>query len=66
MHNDWESYEDTMIEGAFDHATYDFYLNLSEQDVILSGLSGMDLVTGETINGNVTIPGRGNLVVKTV
>ncbi len=28
--------------------------------------NGIDLVTGETINGNVTIPGRGNLVVKTV
>ena len=48
------------------NATYDFYLNLSEQDVILSGLSGMDLVTGETIDGAVTIPGRGNLIVKTV
>ncbi len=48
------------------NATYDFYLNLSEQDVILSGLSGMDLVAGETIDGNVTIPGRGNLIVKTV
>lgn len=47
-----------------EEGTYEFYLNLSAQPAAQEGVQGLDLVTGEIVNGTLNLDGYGVAVVK--
>jgi beta-galactosidase len=43
---------------------YDFYLNCSDKPVAISGVSGLDLLTGKDIDKQLTLEKYGVAVIK--
>lgn len=48
---------------AGQEGTYDFYLNCGTVEVVVKGVNGLDLVSGETVNGVLKLSGYGTAVI---
>ena len=47
-----------------DDHIYEFYFNIGEEPAEVSDLDGTDMITGDTVNGSVTILPRRYLILK--
>ena len=47
-----------------ENETFDFFLNVSSESIELSSISGMNVITGEQIQGSVVLKEREYLVLK--